>query len=164
MTNINERNIEKSKGPRHYKHNQRWQLANTLTNIYGETQAFSVMCQICKDTSTRELRGDVKTAAIHNKPISLWAINELNRVHGFDIKLKAENIKELEQQDEQPVTEAETISVGEPFSFSNPCPGYTDNIKKVVLHLKSDQYLGNIKDDIVKEILSAEEIYTEKNT
>lgn len=154
IDNINDRDEKKAKGPKHYKHNQRWQLANTLTNIYGEDDAFRIMCQICKETSTRELRGDVKTAAIHNKPISLWAINELNKVHGFNLKIKSESIEELKTTEEEVKQDEinDETKVGPPYSFSNPVPGYTDKIKKVVLHMTSDQYLGNIKDDIVKNL------------
>ena len=46
ITNINERDITKSLGRRHYKHAQRWQLANTLTNIYGYDKALQYMLEI----------------------------------------------------------------------------------------------------------------------
>ena len=39
ISGINDRDISKSKGKKHYKHAQRWQLANTLTSIYGEEKA-----------------------------------------------------------------------------------------------------------------------------
>ena len=90
ISGINDRDISKSTGRRHYKHAQRWQLANTLTSIYGEDKAFQIMCDICEGTPKQELRGDVKTASIHNKPISIWAVKELNKNHGFKLKIKAD--------------------------------------------------------------------------
>ena len=42
IENINEYDISKSKGKKHYKHAQRWQLANTLTSKFGESKAFSI--------------------------------------------------------------------------------------------------------------------------
>ena len=89
ISNINDRDINKSKGSQHYKHAQRWQLANTLTSIYGKDKALEIMLEICKNTPKAELLGDVKTASIHNKPISIWAVKELNSVHGFNIQINA---------------------------------------------------------------------------
>ena len=72
VSNISDRNLSKSI-KKHYKHAQRWQLANTLTSIYGYDKALKVMTEICEGTPTKELRGDVKTASIHSKPISICA-------------------------------------------------------------------------------------------
>ena len=88
ISGINDRDTSKSKGKRHYKHAQRWQLANTLTSIYGEDKALQIMVEICDGTSRRELAGDVRTAAIHDKPISIWAVKELNKNHGFKLTVK----------------------------------------------------------------------------
>ena len=77
---------------RHYKHAQRWQLANTLTSIYGYEKALQYMCAICEGTEYKELKGDVKTASIHDKPISVWAVKQLNKYHGFSIKINDDNI------------------------------------------------------------------------
>ena len=44
------------------------------------------MVEICKDTPYKELKGDCKTAEIHQKPISIWAVKQLNEYHGFNLK------------------------------------------------------------------------------
>lgn len=83
---------------RHYKHAQRWQLANTLTSIYGYDKALQYMVAICDGTDYKELKGDVKTASIHDKPVSVWAIKQLNKYHGFNIKIEDDNIYKEEQK------------------------------------------------------------------
>lgn len=146
ISNLDERNEKKSKGPKHYKHAQRWQLANTLTNLYGVDSAFKIMCEICKDTSTRELRGDVKTASIHNKPISIWAVKELNTQHGFNIKIDsndvyAEKTKEIFKELQNAERECK-----------DPTRVLNDKTDQVMLYLKSTQYLSDIKDDIIANL------------
>ena len=145
LANINNRDEKRIHGPKHYKHAQRWQLANTLTNIYGEDQAFKVMCEICKNTSTRELRGDVKTASIHNKPISLWAVKELNTNHGFNIEIKSANT--FEEQ-----TKALDKELRETESHIDPTKVLNDKTDQVILHIKSTQYLSDIKDQIIENL------------
>ena len=49
INNISERDPSKT-GKKHYKHAQRWQLANTLTSIYGYDKALALMCDICTGT------------------------------------------------------------------------------------------------------------------
>lgn len=144
ISGINDRNIENSKGKVHYKHAQRWQLANTLTSIYGHDKALSLMIEICKGTSRKELAGDVKTASIHNKPISTWAIKELNKQHGFNLKIKAEDLykKEIEKIEEDIKTSPDT----------DPIKVLNSNTEHVELHIKSNQYLSDIKDDIIKNL------------
>ena len=144
ISGINDRDSKNSKGKLHYKHAQRWQLANTLTSIYGYDKALSLMVEICKGTSYNELAGDVKTASIHNKPISTWAIKELNRQHGFNLKIKAEDLykKEIEKIEEDIKTSPDT----DPIKILN------SNTEHVELHLKSNQYLSDIKSDIIKNL------------
>ena len=144
ISGINDRDSKNSKGKLHYKHAQRWQLANTLTSIYGYDKALSLMVEICKGTSYNELAGDVKTASIHNKPISTWAIKELNRQHGFNLKIKAEDLykKEIEKIEEDIKTSPNT----DPIKILN------SNTEHVELHLKSNQYLSDIKSDIIKNL------------
>lgn len=144
ISGINDRDAKNSKGKLHYKHAQRWQLANTLTSIYGYDKALSLMVEICKGTSYNELAGDVKTASIHNKPISTWAIKELNRQHGFNLKIKAEDLykKEIEKIEEDIKTSPDT----DPIKILN------SNTEHVELHLKSNQYLSDIKSDIIKNL------------
>lgn len=144
ISGINDRDAKNSKGKLHYKHAQRWQLANTLTSIYGYDKALSLMVEICKGTSYNELAGDVKTASIHNKPISTWAIKELNKQHGFNLKIKAEDLykKEIEKIEEDIKTSPDT----DPIKILN------SNTEHVELHLKSNQYLSDIKSDIIKNL------------
>jgi len=143
LDNINEYDINKSKGKRHYKHAQRWQLANTLTNIFGEVKAFHLLCNICSGTSARELKGDVKTAAIHNKPISVWAVKELNKYHGFNIKIKSEENESINKVVEEINNVSDKI---------DPIKVLNENVKKVQLYINKNQYLSDIKDDIIKNL------------
>jgi len=143
--NLSERDESAAKGPKHYKHAQRWQLANTLTNLFGETEALQIMCSICKNTETKELRGDVKTAAVHNKPISIWAVKELNTQHGFKIEIKngdvvTNNLKELNEK------------LKEKEVYEDPIKVLNDNTEQVVLNITKNQYLSDIKDDIIKNL------------
>jgi len=140
--NINERDISKSKR-RHYKHTQRWQLANTLTNIYGFDKALEIMCEICDGTSERELRGDVKTASIHQKPISIWAVRELNKWHGFKIKL--DGVSDPNEKKAKAVADRKEAE-DSPTSILSQ---YSDCVE---LNITSKQYLGDIKDDILNNL------------
>lgn len=144
ISGINDRDVKNSKGKVHYKHAQRWQLANTLTSIYGHDKALTLMVEICKGTSRKELAGDVKTASIHNKPISTWAIKELNKQHGFNLKIKAEDLykKEIEKIEEDIKTSPDT----------DPIKVLNSNTEHIELHIKSNQYLSDIKDDIIKNL------------
>ena len=144
LENLNEYDMKKSKGKKHYKHSQRWQLANTLTSLFGEAKAFEIFCNICSDTSKRELKGDIKTAAIHNKPISKWAVMELNKQHGFNIKIKDDNTdiidkiaKEIENNDNDKL---------DPIKILN------DKTEHVTLYMTKDQYLSDIQDQIISNL------------
>lgn len=142
LSNISDR--DQSKNIKiHYKHAQRWQLANTLTNIYGFDKALQYMLEICKATPYRELRGDVKTAEIHNKPISLWAIKQLNTYHGFKIKLDQENNIFLDKQ-----KELENINL---YDVENKNELNTSS-NLVTFNIKSNQYLSDIKDKIIENL------------
>lgn len=142
ISGINDRDVSKSSGRRHYKHAQRWQLANTLTSIYGEEKALQIMIEICEGTPKQELRGDVKTASIHNKPISIWAVKELNKNHGFKLKIKADNlynedIKKLEEELKDANIELDPTKI------------LNDHTSSVILHMKNNQYLSDLKDEII---------------
>lgn len=145
ISGINDRDASKSLGRQHYKHNQRWQLANTLTSIYGEQKALEIMLEICRNTPKRELAGDVKTAAIHNKPISMWAVKELNKQHGFNLKIKAQDVykTEIEKIDEVIHNSNDDL---------DPIRVLNDNTDFVKLSLRHNQYLSDIKDDIIKNL------------
>ena len=143
ISNINERDISKSVR-KHYKHAQRWQLANTLAAIYGYDKALSIMTEICKNTDFKELKGDVKTATVHNKPISLWAIKELNKNHGFNIKIK--ELEDYYEDDKKKLVETTEDIYKSPTAVLNS----TNEIIK--LYLTKSQFLSHIKDDIMKEL------------
>lgn len=131
---------------RHYKHAQRWQLANTLTALYGASKALVMMMSLCPHTPKGELAGDVKTAQTHNKPVSKWAIKELNNQFGLEIRYNDTT------SDETLAELAEKINNAE--ATVDPTRIVTDNMasNKVELHLSSTQYLSDIKDDIIKNL------------
>ena len=142
---------EKHSGPIHYKHNQRWQLANTLVAIYrdlpdGEQKAYQIMCEICADTSKRELKGDIRTAALHNKPISKWAIKELNENHGFKLKIK-QNVAEFNEAIEKTNEELKNSTVSK-----DPIRVFNNNVNRIDFFISKDQYLSDIKDDIINNL------------
>lgn len=145
VSNVTDRDPSKNKR-KHYKHLQRWQLANTLTNIYGFEKALQYMLEICENTPYKELRGDVKTADIHNKPMSMWAIRQLNKYHGFNIKV--ENAEELfDDQTSEIVENINKIDITTDSRIN-----VENNPNKVVFNIKHNQYLSHIKDDIVENL------------
>lgn len=140
-----ERNKKKSLGRKHYKHAQRWQLANTLVAIYGEKKALELILDITKDTPYRELAGDIRTASIHNKPISIWAIKELNEQHGFNIKINNTNVYK---------TELERIEdkINNEENYEDPTRVLNDETVATTIHIKYNQYLSDVKDEILKNL------------
>lgn len=146
ISGINDRDKSKDLGRKHYKHNQRWQLANTLTSIFGEDKALQIMIEICDGTPRRELAGDVKTAAIHDKPISAWAVNELNRYHGFKLQIKSDNVygEDLQKVDEE-INDTEK-------KLLDPTRILNDHTSSVILHMNENQYLGDLKDEIIANL------------
>lgn len=145
VSNINDRDITKSVR-KHYKHLQRWQLANTLTNIYGFEKALQYMVEICENTPFKELRGDVKTAEIHNKPITIWAVKQLNKFHGFKIKIN--NAQDLFAEQRKTMEEV----INERYETKQEETTTETNKNKVVFNIKHNQYLSHIKDDIVANL------------
>ena len=148
ISGINDRDLAQRKGRRHYKHAQRWQLANTLTSIYGEDKALEIMIEICEGTSRRELAGDVRTAAIHDKPISLWAVKELNKNHGFKLSVKADNTFNTEEKKDEEESNDDTD--GDPSL--DPTKVLNDKSSSIILHMKNTQYLSDIKDKIIENL------------
>ena len=141
--NVSDRDAAKNI-KKHYKHAQRWQLANTLTNIYGYDKALQYMVEICKDTPYKELKGDCKTAEIHQKPISIWAVKQLNEYHGFNLKFDdAQNMYNEQQKALENINDIEITE--QPTGLQQ-----TSNL--VTFHINKNQYLGDIKDDIIKKI------------
>jgi len=130
-----------NKKRQHYKHAQRWQLANTLASIFPFDKALQYMVEICLDTSYKELRGDITTATRYNKPISMWAVNELNKYYGFKIKVSSdiydEKLKEIEN---------DTSNVGSPVEM------LANNVKTHHINITSKQYLSDVKDEIIANL------------
>ena len=114
-------------------------------NIYGEDKALQIMLEICEGTSRRELAGDVKTAAIHNKPVSIWAIKELNSNHGFKLKVKEglyeEEIKKLDEK----IKNESNIAL-------DPTRILNDHTSSIILHMNKNQYLSDLKDEIIANL------------
>lgn len=141
---IEDRDIHKSLGRKHYKHAQRWQLANTLNALYGAEDAYNLILTICENTPPRELKSDIKTASLHNKPISLWAVHELNNMHGFKIRIKGEKI-----YDDQIDRISDNVSDGDGV---DPTKILNDVASQTQFHIKHDQYLSDIKGDILDSL------------
>lgn len=146
IENLDNRDMKKEHGPIHYKHNQRWQLANTLTALYGKDKALNIMCEICEGTARKELVGDITTASRHNKPISKWAIRELNENHGFNIIIK-EDIDEFKKN-----IEDIDKKINESDIDNDPIRILNENTKKINLYITKDQYLSDIKDQILANL------------
>ena len=140
---VGERDLKKARGKKHYKHAQRWQLANTLVALFGEDKGLDIMIGICDETPVKELRGDCHTAAIHSKPVSKWAISELNKYHGFNIKYSDE--EEERQNEETRVVATGKVDDNRPFWEVADTNG-------VELTIKHNQYLSDIKDEIVSNL------------
>ncbi len=125
----------------HYKHNERWRLANTLVQLYGLEKGFKYLRMICSNAiSDKELQADCITAARHEKPVDVWAVNRLNTQHGFQIKL---NI-----QDESFDESAIFNSVDK---IDNPTMIIESKNKKT-FYITKDEYLGNIKWKLLSNI------------
>ena len=122
----------------HYKHAERWRLANTLVCLYGPVQGYNYLRMICANNiKDAELQGVCKTADRYRKGIDPWAVNRLNSVHGFEIKMTIED-KNFDEQDI--FTSMDRVE--------NPTIIYqSKNIK--TFNLKSTEYLGNIKHELL---------------
>lgn len=122
----------------HYKHNERWRLANTLVALYGKVQGYQYLRSICSnDIKNRELQSDCETANRHKKSIDAWAVNRLNSVHGFNIKMSIED---------KNFDEAEIFASMD--KIENPTIIYKPhNTRK--FSLKSTEYLGTIRNELL---------------
>ena len=122
----------------HYKHNERWRLANTLVALYDKVQGYNYLRMICSnDIKNRELQSDCETAKRHNKSIDPWAVNRLNSVHGFNIKMSI---------DDQNFDESEIFTAMD--RIENPTIIYEAKITKT-FNIKANEYLGDIKYDLL---------------
>lgn len=86
----------------HYKHNERWRIANTLVNIFAARDANGKITNVAlpirymravvsNKVPDKEIIADCQTAGRHGKPIDPWAVGRLNSVHGFNIKIQTDN-------------------------------------------------------------------------
>ena len=125
----------------HYKYNERWRLANTLVALYDKVQGFQYLRMICSNNvKTSELQLICNTAKTHSKAIDPWAVNRLNSTHGFNIKMNIED----ENFDEKEIFASMD-------RIENPTVIYkAKNFK--TYHLKSNEYLGNIKHLLLESI------------
>lgn len=122
----------------HYKHNERWKLANTLVRLYGKDQGFEYLRLICSaDIPTKELKSDCVTAARHEKPIEPWAVNQLNKWHGFNIKVSID-------KEEKDLSEIMT-SVD---MLDNPTMMHSSPHTKT-FNINENQYLSDIKEELI---------------
>ena len=126
----------------HYKHFERWKLANTLVNLYGLEKGTKYLRMICSnDIKTKELTADCKTASLHKKPIDLWAVNRLNKYHGFNIKTK---IDQHEGDISELYSNIDSI-------VSNPCMIINSKNTKT-FYINKKQFLSDIKDKLIGKV------------
>lgn len=124
----------------HYKHKERWQLANTLCSIYGFERGYELLRNIvADDVPDFELLADMKTASNYEKPISLWAVRTLNTLHGFQIK--AENTDTWTEKVKQKEDTKEIFDLYKKDS---------ENI--VELSITKNQYLSDITEQIKENL------------
>lgn len=125
----------------HYKHADRWRLANTLVKLYGLEKGYKYLRRICtSDIKDKELQADCATAARHKKAVDVWAVNRLNTTHGFSIKL---NISDANFDEKDIFISMDKIS--NPTIIRESRDNVTYNIEK-------DQYLGNIRHLILNNL------------
>ena len=124
----------------HYKHNERWRLANTLVSLYGFEQGYRYLRMITSNNvKDKELQADCITANKYKKPVDPWAVDRLNNAHGFKIKLNIEN---------------DTFDESEIFSSMNKIENpvlIKESKYYKEFRIKKNEYLGNIRYDILKE-------------
>ena len=125
----------------HYKHADRWRLANTLVKLYGLEKGYKYLRRICSsDIKDKELQADCATAARHKKAVDVWAVNRLNTTHGFNIKL---NISDVNFDEKDIFISMDKIS--NPTLIRESRDNISYNIGK-------DQYLGNIRHLILNNL------------
>lgn len=121
----------------HYKHNERWRLANTLVKLYGYEQGYKYLRMITSNNvKDKELQADCFTAARYEKPVDPWAVDRLNKIHGFKIKLDVTD----ESGEEEILSSMNSIE--------NPVLIKESKYYKE-FKIGKNQYLGNIKNDIL---------------
>lgn len=124
----------------HYKHFERWRLANTLVKLYGVQKGFKYLRLICsKHIKDKELQADCITASRHDKPIDIWAVNRLNTYHGFKIKLNIQN-------------DCNEINIFDSVQkINNPLIIKESKYTKI-FNINKNQYLSNIKNELLNNL------------
>lgn len=124
----------------HYKHNERWRLANTLVAIFGLNQAIKYLRGIVSNkVPDKELVADCTTAARHEKPIDPWAVNRLNRSHGFNIKINISS----------DVSDNELLDIASKIRNPN---NITQSTNTYELYMTKDQHLSDIQGSILGKL------------
>ena len=123
-------------GRYHYKHTQRWRLANTLVSIYGLELGYKYLRAIC-DAKIKddELRAICQTAHRHNKGADDDTIALLNTKHGFSIRTKNNDNHELLKVYEDIENPNEIFKPSSTSSF----------------HIDANEYLGHISNKLEVE-------------
>lgn len=125
----------------HYKHFERWRLANTLVKIYGLEKGYKYLRLICSNNiKDKELQADCVTASRHNKPVDVWAVNRLNTQHGFKIKL---NIQDESFDESEIFNSMDQIENPTLIRESKYLKNY---------HINSNQYLGDIRELLLDDL------------
>ena len=125
----------------HYKHNDRWRLANTLVKLYGVQKGYQYLRMICSNAiRDKELQADCITASRHDKPIDVWAVNRLNSSHGFKIKLNIEDTSFDESEIYQSIDNIDNPTI------------IRESEHREEFHIKANEYLGNIRWQLLNRI------------
>ena len=125
----------------HYKHFERWRLANTLVSLYGLEQGYNYMRMICSnEIPTKEIQADCVTASRHEKPIDPWAVNTLNKKHGFSIKVNID-----QEEKDLSVLDSRIEDISNPTLIK-------ESPNTITFHIKKNQYLGDIKHEILRNM------------
>lgn len=125
----------------HYKHFERWRLANTLVKIYGLEKGYKYLRLICSNNiKDKELQADCVTASRHDKPVDVWAVNRLNAQHGFKIKL---NIQDESFDESEIFNSMDQIENPTLIRESKYLKNY---------HINSNQYLGDIRELLLDDL------------
>lgn len=147
----------------HYKHQERWKLANTLVHLFGLDEGFRILRRICSsEIPTSELKSDCITASRHSKPPDPWAVGRLNTSHNFKIKLKLGEVPEQEESllsvvrklnDPNTLREASRVldfRISSTQYLSDLLPALRRNLGRITL-LEAGPGLG--KTEMVKEMV-----------
>ena len=125
----------------HYKHYDRWRLANTLVKLYGIDKGYRYLRMICSNAvRDKELQADCITASRHDKPVDVWAVNRLNAQHGFRIKMNIQT----DSFDESEIYKS-IDNIDNPTIIKE-----SPHLKE--FHINSNQYLGHIKNELLNNL------------